>query len=202
MPSRRHSLQTGSSRRRHRSSNPYSEPEASARILDHLRGRFRWKNALFEFTRGAFWRPATVVRQGCHVFNGLDDQSCGGQRGDRGFPAGTRAFDADFNFFESKFRRAFGGDFGGALGSKGRRLTATLEPHRTRGGVTQSIAVSVGDRHDGVVERRLDMGDAPANVSSLLAFLALCHVCCQWSVVICQLSQLSAGRSQRPARAK
>src|SRR5262249_17045451 len=38
------------------------------------------------------------------------------------------------------------------------------------------VAVGVGDGHDRVVERRLDVGHAPADVAALLAFLALGHV--------------------------
>jgi hypothetical protein len=39
-----------------------------------------------------------------------------------------------------------------------------------------SFAVGVGDGDDGVVERRLDVGDAPADVAALFAFLALAMI--------------------------
>src|SRR5262249_56462487 len=85
------------------------------------------------------------------------------------------ALDADLDLLEAELGRLLGGDLGGPLGGEGGALAAALEAHRARRGVAQGVAVGVGDGHDGVVERRLDVGHAPADVAALLAFLALGH---------------------------
>ena len=54
-------------------------------------------------------------------------------------------------------------------------LRLPLKPTVPGRRVAQRVAVGVGDGDDRVVERRLDVGDAPADVPSLLAFLALGH---------------------------
>src|SRR6185437_6986414 len=122
-------------------------------------------------------RPATVVRQRRNIFDGLDGQAGGLQGGDGGLAARTGPFDAHFDLLETELGGAFGGHLGGALGGEGRALATALEADRSRRGIAQRIAVGVGDGDNRVVERRLDVGHAPADVASLLAFLALGHGC-------------------------
>src|SRR5262249_17364614 len=93
------------------------------------------------------------------------------------------------DLLEAELRRFLGGDLRGALRGERRALAAALEPDRAGRRVAQRVAVGVGDGHDGVVERRLDVGNALADVPPLLALLALRHgrcapvVSCPWSVV-------------------
>ena len=62
-----------------------------------------------------------------------------------------------------------GGRLGGPLGGERRALAAALEADGAGRGPAQRVAVGVGDGDDRVVERRLDVGDAPADVASCLA---------------------------------
>src|SRR5207237_10355720 len=63
----------------------------------------------------------------------------------------------------------------GKLAGKWRDLAAALEADRPGRGEAQRVAVGVGDRDDGVVERRLDMGDAAADITPGLPLFALGH---------------------------
>src|SRR5262249_5682492 len=118
---------------------------------------------------------AAVVRQGRDVFDDLDVQARTLQGRDGRLASGAGALDLDLDFLEAGLGRLLGGDLGGALGGEGRALAAALEADGAGRGVAQRITVGVGDGDDGVVERRLDVGDAPADVATLLAFLALGH---------------------------
>src|SRR5262249_4763662 len=85
------------------------------------------------------------------------------------------ALDPNLHLLQPELGGPLGGHLGGPLGGEGRALAAALEADRPRRGVAQGVAVGVGDGHDGVVERRLDVGNAPADVAPLLALLALRH---------------------------
>src|SRR5262245_11522343 len=111
------------------------------------------------------WRTAAVVRQGGDVLDGLDVQTGLLQSGDRGFAAGTGTLDADLDLLEAELAGPLRRGLGGTLGGERRALAAALEAHRPCRRETQRVAVGVGDRHDGIVERGLDMGHAPAHVS-------------------------------------
>src|SRR5262249_59505549 len=101
---------------------------------------------------------------------------------------GAGAFHAHLDLLDAKLRRLLRADFRGPLGGERRALAAALESDRAGRGVAERIAVGVGNGDDGVVERRLDMGDALADVAPRLAFLALGHTR-QWSVVSGQLQR-------------
>src|SRR5262249_43384221 len=115
------------------------------------------------------------------------------ERRDGRLAPGAGALDLDLDLLEAELAGLLGGDLGGALGGERGALAAALEAHRARRGVAQSVAVGVGDGDDGVVERRLDVGHAPADVAPLFAFLALGHG--EWSLSTCRLLRfaLSAG---------
>src|SRR5688572_32151550 len=51
----------------------------------------------------ALRRPAAVVRDGCHVLDGLDVQTAGGQGADGRFATGARALDLDVDRADSVF---------------------------------------------------------------------------------------------------
>src|SRR5579871_1806175 len=174
MPSRRHSLQTGSVVRPIAILNIPTSPERQRRASFTR----RWRSGLVDSLHAAFLGgPAAVVRQRRDVFDGLDVQSGGLQGGDGRLTARTRSLDAHLDFLEAKLGGALGGHFGSALGGERRTLTTALEADRARRGVAQRVAVGVGDGDNRVVERRLDVGHAPADVTALLAFLALGHGC-------------------------
>src|SRR5690606_1020703 len=71
--------------------------------------------------------------------------------------------------------RLAAGLFGGELRREGRRLARALEAARPGARPRHGVAVHVGDRDDGVVERRLNAGDARRDVlpDLLLARLGL-----------------------------
>src|SRR5664280_2344278 len=56
---------------------------------------------------------------------------------------------------------------GGQLGGERRGLPRALEPDVAGRGPGQHVALRVGNRHDGVVERTLDVGDAEGDVLPL-----------------------------------
>src|SRR5574343_6825 len=115
-------------------------------------------------------RAAAVVRDRRHVRNGGDADAQCAQGAHRRFTARTRALDFDVQVFDALFHRRTTSDFGSHLGSKGGRLARTLEALATRRSPLQSIALTVGDGDDGVVERSVNVSDAVGNV--LADFLA------------------------------
>src|SRR5262249_40966700 len=192
MPSRRHSLQTGSVLRAMNRCSRRRGTLASrvVRLARHECLAFSFGSArhsclAFGARRGCLAyrfsdapllrRPAAVVRQRRDVLDGLDVHAGLLKRRDGAFAARTRPLDADLDLFHAELRGPLGDHLGGALGGEGRTLAAALEADRAGGGVAQRVAVGVSHRDDGVVERRLDVGDAPADVAALLAFLALGH---------------------------
>ena len=96
---------------------------------------------------------ATVVRNGRHVFDQLDVQSCGLQRSDCAFATRARAFDADFDVSHAKLGGLFRSLLSGALASKRRALAASLEAGSACRCPAQRITLGVGDRYGCVVER-------------------------------------------------
>src|SRR5262249_25647037 len=129
-------------------------------------------------------RSAAVVRQGRDVLDGLDGQAGGLQGGNGRLASGAGTLDAHLDLLEAELAGPLGGDLGGPLGGERRALARALEPDRSGRRITERVAVGVGDGDNGVVERRLDVGDAPADVASLLAFLALGHVRPAVSVIV------------------
>src|SRR5262249_10493905 len=102
-------------------------------------------------------------------------QAGGPQGGDGRLAPGAGALDADLDLLEAELAGPLGGDLGGPLGGERRALARPLEADRAGRGVAERVAVGVGDGDGGGVERRLDVGDAPADVAALFAFLALGH---------------------------
>lgn len=115
------------------------------------------------------------MRQRCHILDCLDHQASGLKGRNSGFSPRTGAFDPDLDLFQAKLRRFVGSCFRCSLRGKRRTLAAPLEANRPGRGEAKRVAVRVGDRDDRVIERRFDMSNAPADVSSCLAFLTLGH---------------------------
>src|SRR5258707_10379884 len=99
-------------------------------------------------------RPAAVVRQRGHVFNGLDGQPGGLQGSDRGFAAGAWPLDSNLDLLEAELGRTLRRRLGRALGGERRALTASLEADPAGGGEEKGVAVHVGFGAAGVVSFR------------------------------------------------
>src|SRR5439155_18093837 len=130
---------------------------------------------------------AAVVRQRGDVLDGLDGQAGGLQGGDGGFAARAWPLDANLDLLEAELGGPLGRRLGRALGGERRALAAAFEADRAGRGETQRVAVGVGDGDDGVVKRRLDVGDAPADVAPGFAFLALGHGECSPGILFSPL---------------
>src|SRR5690606_35550170 len=105
-------------------------------------------------------RTAPVVRDRRHVDDVGDLVTDVVQRTNGGLTTRTRALDADFQRLDAVVERSTAGLLGGDLGSERGRLARTAEAGATGGRPRQGVALAVGDGHDGVVERSMDMGDA------------------------------------------
>src|SRR5205823_3085411 len=101
---------------------------------------------------------AAVVRDGRDVGDGSHLQACGLQGADRLLTAGAGALDEDLDVAHAVLHGALGGAFRGLRGGVGRALPRALEAHESRRTPAQHVAGRVGDRHDRVVERGLDVG--------------------------------------------
>src|SRR5690349_19019612 len=132
-------------------------------------------------------RTATVVRLRGDVGNRAHLEAGGLQRADGGLAARTRALDEHVDLLHAVLLRLAGSVLGGELGGERRRLTRALEAHVTRTGPRDDVALGVGDRHDRVVERALDVRGTVRDVlllpaaglgGTLLgrALLGLCHL--------------------------
>src|SRR4051794_6763870 len=114
-------------------------------------------------------RTAAVVRLRSDVGNGADLEAGSLQGTDRGLAAGAGTLDEHVDLLHAVFLRLAGGVLGGQLRGEGRRLARTLEAHVPRRRPGDHVALLIGDRHDGVVERALDVSRA---VRDVLLFLA------------------------------
>src|SRR5690606_9614492 len=105
-------------------------------------------------------RAASVVRDGRHVDDVDDLVADVVQRTNGGLPTRTRALDAHFQRLHAVVEGGLAGLLRGDLGSERGRLARAAETRATRSRPRQRIALAVGDRDDGVVERSVDVGDA------------------------------------------
>src|SRR5690606_15336167 len=80
-----------------------------------------------------------------------------------------RTLHEDVDLLDTVLRSLTGGGLGRHAGGVRRRLARALEAHATRRCPADDSAGRVGDRHDRVVERRLDVGLAQRDVLLFLA---------------------------------
>src|SRR3712207_4607638 len=126
-------------------------------------------------------RAAAVVRLRGDVVDRADLEASGLQRADRGLATGARALDEDVDLLHAVLLRLAGGRLGGELRDEWRRLAGGLEAHAAGRRPADDGTDRVGDRHDGFVERRLDVGLTRGDVVLLLAArlarraLGYCH---------------------------
>src|SRR5919202_1792030 len=114
-------------------------------------------------------RTAPVVRLRGHVRDLTDLEANGLQRTDGGLPTGAGALDEHVDLAHAVLHRPTRGGLGGQLRGERRRLARAFEAHLARGGPGDHRTGRVGDGHDGVVERALDVR---LPVGDVLAFLA------------------------------
>src|SRR5256712_392962 len=124
--------------------------------------------------------PAAVVRDGRDVRDRRDLETRRLQGTDGGLAAGSRALDEDLDLLEAVLHGAAGRRFGGDLGGKGRALARPLEALAAGAAPGEHVALGIGQRHDGVVEGRLDVRLADDDVLLLAAAGAddflFCHL--------------------------
>ena len=110
------------------------------------------------------------MRNGGDVFNHGDFESHGLERADGGFTARSRAFDADFNLAQSVGFGFDGGALGHLLRGVGGAFAGALKASATGAVPTDWIALHIGDGHQSVIERGLNVNDA---MGDILRFLGL-----------------------------
>ena len=115
------------------------------------------------------------MRDRSNILNRSDHDARSLEAGNRAFAAGTRPLDLNFHFLHPELRGTFRTGFGSTLSGKRGALSASLETDGPSGSPAQHVTVRISDRHDRVVERRLDMSDSPGDVSANLTFFHFCH---------------------------
>lgn len=94
-----------------------------------------------------------------HVRDRRDTDTQGAQRAHRRFTTRTWALDLDIKILDALLNGSTTRDFGCNLCSERRGLARTLETLTTRRRPGQGIALAIGDRDDGVVERSMHVRD-------------------------------------------
>src|SRR3954453_11702888 len=112
---------------------------------------------------------AAVVGLGRHVADARDLQAGGLERTDRGLAAGAGTLDEDLDLLEALLHALLGGGVGRDLGREGRRLARALETGSAGGLPGDPVPPAVRERHDRVVEARLDVGLPDWHVLARLA---------------------------------
>ena len=104
------------------------------------------------------------------------------QGADGGLAAGAGTLHVHGNLVQAMLHCRLGSGLGGHLRGERRGFAGALEADRAGGLPRDDVALGVGDRNDGVVERRLDMSSANGDVLTLRAlhargdFFLLCHM--------------------------
>src|SRR5574343_1563699 len=152
-------------------SRPWRMPKPASRethYCSHSRPCCAWPGP--DSDAAALLSAAAVVRDRGDVRDRVDADAQRSQGTPRRLTARARALDAHVQVLDALFLRGAAGVLGSHLGSEGGRLARALEALTTRRSPRQGAALTVGDGDDGVVERRVDVGNAVRNVlADLLA---------------------------------
>src|SRR5690606_9840431 len=110
-------------------------------------------------------RPAAVVRNRRDVLDLSDSETDRVQCANRGFPARSRPLHAHLEILHAEVLGGVACPFGGHLRRERRALTRALEaaPAGRRPG--ERVPLTIRDRHDRVVERRMDVRDGIENLT-------------------------------------
>src|SRR5690606_30317764 len=100
------------------------------------------------------------MRDGRHVGDAGDFVTTGVQSTHSGFTTRTRTLDVHVEVLQAVFQSSLASALGSHLGSERGGLTGAAETGTTGGSPGQGVTLTVSDGHDGVIERRVDMGDA------------------------------------------
>ena len=121
-------------------------------------------------------RTAAVVWDWRDFFNQFDVQTSRLEGRDRTFATAARALHSDFNVTHAKLSRLFGSLLSGTLASERRAFAASLEATGPGTGPAKRIAFRVSNRHCRVVERRVNVSNAIADVTTdAFLFVGLSH---------------------------
>lgn len=107
---------------------------------------------------------------GCHVMDAFHPDSEKAQTSNSALASSTRTLDVNMNITQSHLERFVDGSLGGRLGGVGRRFLGTLETETTRTRPNDGIAPHICNRHDGIVECRIDV-DIPLVDDLFILFL-------------------------------
>src|ERR1700680_2571967 len=159
----------------------------------------------------AFWRTAAVVRDRRGVFYVANFDARSGQRADSRFSTRTGAADSHLDAAHTMIARHDCGVRRGLLGGKWRSLARPPESEGTGTLPGEHVPGLIGDGHDRVIERSLDVRNAVGDVLALLLLerllltFFLCRrgrACCYWfchSVSVLGHWASVVGRSASPA---
>src|SRR5919198_4371203 len=109
-------------------------------------------------------RAHAVVGLRRHVLHAEDLEPRGLERADRRLASGARPLDEDLDLLEAVLHALASAGVGGHLGGERRRLAGALEAGRAGRLPRDDVSVLVRQRHDRVVERRLDVRLADRDV--------------------------------------
>ncbi|AHZ71199.1 30S ribosomal protein S4 [Pseudomonas mandelii JR-1] len=100
------------------------------------------------------------MRDWRHVGDAGDLVATAVQSADCRFTTWAWTFDVNVEVFQTVFQRSLTSTFSSYLSSKRGGLAGTAETRTTGGSPGKSVALTVGDGHDCVVKRCMDVGDA------------------------------------------
>jgi len=111
---------------------------------------------------------------GRHVGDAADLVATSVQGTHSGLTTRAGALDVYVEVLQTIFQSGLTSALGCNLGSKRRALARTAETRSTGGGPAQSVALTIGNGDDGVIERRVDVSN-PID-DRLFYFLTKCRV--------------------------
>ena len=142
------------------------------------------------------WRTTPIMRNGGDIANQIDAQACTLQGTNGGFPTSTGTIHIDVHLPHAVFHRFPGGSLSRPLCGKGGALPRPFESLIAGARPYHRITAHICNRHDGVVERRLDMGDTALDEFAFF-FLSLLDTHAKFSLVF-RSGRLPSGRPGWP----
>src|SRR5579862_116551 len=140
-------------------------PAVSGAVYSHGRpsSRFRENHQLsapgFLLNPSLLGRPAPVMGDRSHILDRPHFDARRRKRAHGRFPARARTADPYLHRSQTAFRRFVSRGQRGLLCCEWRALARSTESQRTGAGPSERVAFLIGNRHDRVVERRLNMHD-------------------------------------------